>query len=142
MVILQSQACFSKWWVAAGLVSGLRPTEQLLEAEEQKPARHQHLQAFQLIYIHNVLFLSEPAFTMREIHKSVEELSFPAELIPQKNLADVWTVSKSNGQQRSAIAFHKHLPPADNSLHFLFVLPKLFFLFYEQNSSRIHHWSE
>ncbi len=29
---------------------------------------------------------------MREIHKSVEVLSFPAELIQQKNLADVWTV--------------------------------------------------
>ncbi len=59
MVILQSQVCFSKRWVAAGLVSGQRPTEQLLEAEEQKPERHQHLQAFQLIYIHNALFFNE-----------------------------------------------------------------------------------
>lgn len=58
MAILQSQVCFSKWWVAAVLVSGQRPSEQLLEAEEQRPERHQHLQAFQLIYIHNARFLS------------------------------------------------------------------------------------
>ncbi len=101
MVILQSQVCFSKWWVAAGLVSGQRPSEQLLEAGEQKPERPQHLQAFQLIYIHNALFLSKAVFTMRGIHKSVEEVSFPAELIQQKNLADMRPFSKSNGRQKS-----------------------------------------
>lgn len=72
MMILESQACFSNWWVAAGLVSGQRPTEQLLEVQEQRPARHQHLQASQLIYIHNTLFFAKPVSMMREIHKSVE----------------------------------------------------------------------
>lgn len=66
MAISQSQVCFSKWWVAAVLVSGQRPSEQLLEAEEQRPERHQHLQAFQLIYIHNARFLSKAAFAMQE----------------------------------------------------------------------------
>lgn len=65
MAILQSQVCLSKRWVAAGLVSGKRPSEQLLEAEEQKPQRQQHLQAFQLIYIHNACFLSKAVFTMQ-----------------------------------------------------------------------------
>lgn len=66
MAIPQSDVCFSKWWVAAVLVSGRTPSEQLLEAEEQRPERHQHLQAFQLIYIHNARFLSKAAFTVRE----------------------------------------------------------------------------
>lgn len=100
-------------------MSGLRPTEQLLEAEEQKAARHQHLQAVQLIYIHNALLFSKPMFAMREFHQSVEVLSFPAELSQHKNLADVWTASKSYGQERSAMASHRHLPTAANSFHFL-----------------------
>lgn len=125
MVILQSQACFSKRWAAVGLVSGQRPTEQLLEAEEQKPERLQHPQAFQLIYIHNALFLPKAVFTAREIHKSVEELSFPAELIQLRSLASVWTIGKSDGQQKSALALHKHLPPAADSFHLLFVLSRV-----------------
>lgn len=121
MAILQSQPCFCECWFAAGLVSGQRPSEQLLEAEEPRPEQHQYLQAFQLIYIHIARFLSKAVLTMQESHKSVEEISFPAELIQQKNLADVWAVSKSNGQQKS------FLPQAANSNHFLFSLSRLFF---------------
>lgn len=119
-VIPQSQGCSSKWWVAAGLEDGQRPTEQLLEADEQSSERHQHLQAFQLIYIHNALCLSKAVFTMQEIHKSVDELAFPARLIQQKNLADAWTICKSDCQQKSAKALQKCQPTAANSFDFLF----------------------
>lgn len=133
-VILESQACFSNWQVAGALSSGARPTEQLLEDDEQKAARHQHLQARLLIYIHNALFFPlNPCSQYKRATGQSKSSHFRQffVLLQTKNVVDIYLVFEVNCVK---CAFHSYLLQT--------VSPVIFPLLMLFHASVLYHTSE